>query len=91
MMDLPTIKTNLERTIEGKKIYLAQQKSALALSYLGPVPINGSDLATVAIIQMLELNIIELEKILQDVESCNPTWTPINCPYAKAETCHRVD
>ena len=40
---------------------------------------------------MLRVNIDELKRILQDLEQCRPDWTPFNCPYAEAETCHRMD
>lgn len=87
-MDIKTIKTNLERTIAGKVGYVKTLKSDLAC---GDHAITRE--AQITLIQMIELNINELRMILNDVEQCkdSPSWTPMNCPYAAAETCHRVD
>ena len=69
-MNLSTVITNLRNTIAGKEKMLAEYRSALALSHLGPTPIVGAELAVVATIEFLEINIAELKRILQDVESC---------------------
>ncbi len=69
-MNIQTVAENLRNTITGKEKMLAQQQSTLALSYLGPTPPVGAEMACVAIIQFLETNIDELKRILQDVESC---------------------
>ena len=37
---------------------------------------------------MLEINIAELKRILEDVEQCRPEWNVHSCPYT--ETCHRI-
>ncbi len=71
-MNLQTVITNLKNTIAGKEKYLTEQRSALALSHLGPAPIVGAELAVVATIQFLEINIAELKRILKDVEQCIP-------------------
>ncbi len=49
---------------------LAEYRSALALSHLGPTPIVGAELAVVATIEFLEININELKRLLADVEAC---------------------
>ncbi len=67
-MNKSTIIQNLKNTIEGKEKMLAQHQSALALSYLGPTPLPGSELAFVAIIKFLEVNLVELKNILKDVQ-----------------------
>ncbi len=69
-MNIQTVAENLRVTIAGKEALLAQQRSALMLSYLGPTPPVGAEMACVAIIQFLEINIDELKRILQDVEQC---------------------
>ncbi len=69
-MNIQTVATNLRNTIAGKEKMLAQQQSALALSYLGPTPPVGTEMAFVATIKFLEINIDELRRILQDVEQC---------------------
>jgi hypothetical protein len=75
-MNIQTVKTNLEKTIAGKELML---KGINDTTY-------GKIMA-----QFLEVNIDELKRILQDMEQCRPDWTPMNCPYAAAETCHRID
>ncbi len=89
-MKIETLKHNLEQTIAGKVAYLETAKSDLICGdYV------GGRMAQTAFIEMLTLNIDELRNILNDVELCiaagAPEWTPINCPYAAKETCHRVD
>lgn len=69
-MNIQTVAENLRNTIAGKEKMLWQQRSALALSYLGPTPPAGAEMACVATIQFLEINIAELKRILQDVEAC---------------------
>jgi hypothetical protein len=72
-MNIQTVVTNLRNTIAGKEKMLWQQRSALALSYLGPTPPVGTEMAFVATIQFLEINIDELKRILQDIEQCEPS------------------
>ena len=69
-MNIQTVAENLRNTIAGKEQMLAQYQSALACSYVGPTPLAGTEMAFVAIIQFLEINIDELKRILQDVEQC---------------------
>lgn len=69
-MNIQTVRDNLKKTIAGKEQMLVQQHCALALSHLGPIPIVGAELACVATIHFLEINIAELNRILQDVEQC---------------------
>ena len=69
-MNISIIRDNLKRTIAGKEKMLAEYRSALALSHLGPTPIVGAELAVVATIEFLEINISELKRILADVEQC---------------------
>ena len=67
-MNKSTIIQKLKNTIKGKEEMLAQHQCALASSYLGPTPLLGSELAFVATIKFLEINIVELKNILNDVE-----------------------
>lgn len=69
-MNIQTVAANLRKTIAGKEQMMGQYRSALMLSYAGPTPIAGGDLACFATIQFLEVNIGELKRILQDVEQC---------------------
>lgn len=69
-MNIYTVRENLKNTIAGKEKMLWQQRSALALSYLGPTPPVGAEMACFATIQFLEINIDELKRILGDVEAC---------------------
>ena len=69
-MNLQTVITDLRNTIAGKEKMLAEYRCALAASYLGPTPIAGTEMAFVATIKFLEINIDELRRILQDVEQC---------------------
>lgn len=69
-MNIQTVANNLRNTIAGKERMLAQYQSALACSYAGPTPPAGAEMACIAIIQFLEVNIDELRRILQDVEQC---------------------
>ena len=69
-MNIQTVRDNLKNTIAGKEKMLAQYRSALATSYAGPTPPPGAEMACIAIIQFLEVNIDELKRILQDVEQC---------------------
>jgi hypothetical protein len=69
-MNIQTVATNLRNTIAGKEKMLAQYQSALATSYAGPTPLPGAEMACIATIQFLEINIDELKRILEDVEQC---------------------
>jgi hypothetical protein len=69
-MNIQTVAENLRNTIAGKEQMLAQYQSALACSYAGPTPPVGAEMACIATIQFLEINITELKRILQDVEQC---------------------
>ena len=69
-MNIQTVAENLRRTIAGKEEMLAQQRSALVLSYLGPTLPGGAEMACIATIQFLEINLDELKNILWDVEMC---------------------
>lgn len=69
-MNIQTVKQNLRATIAGKEQLLAEHRCALAVSYLGPTPIAGTEMAFVATIKFLEINIDELERILADLEKC---------------------
>ncbi len=89
-MKIETLKKNLDQTIAGKVLYLETLKGDLICGDYA-----GGRMAQVAIIEMLTLNIKELRDILNDVERVvkagAPEWTPMNCPYAASETCHRCD
>ena len=69
-MNIETVRDNLRNTIAGKERMLAQYQSALACSYAGPTPPPGAEMACIATIQFLEVNIDELKRVLQDVEVC---------------------
>jgi hypothetical protein len=63
-MNIQTVATNLRKTIAGKEAYLARENEN-----------RKSEDAHVrmmayAVVKMLEVNIDELERILQDVEQC---------------------
>lgn len=89
-MKIETLRRNMEQTIAGKVNYLETLKGDLISG-----DYTGGRVAQVATIEFLTLNINELRNILNDVELCIsagvPEWTPMNCPYAAKETCHRVD
>ena len=69
-MNIQTVASNLRKTIAGKEKMLAQYQSALATSYAGPTPPPGAEMACIATIQFLEVNIDELKRILGDLEQC---------------------
>jgi len=63
-MNIQTVATNLKNTIAGKEAYLARENEN-----------RKSEDAHVrmmayAVVKMLEVNIDELRRILQDVEQC---------------------
>lgn len=61
-MQIETVRDNLIKTISGKENYLAKLQSRRSH--------KGDYYALFAVIEMLELNIEELKKILADVEKC---------------------
>ena len=83
-MDLQTVITNLRNTIAGKEEALALYESRRDIPRAA-----GDQMAIVATIEFLKININELKRILQDLEQCRPEWNVYNCPYT--ETCHRID
>ena len=85
-MNIQTVAQNLRNTIAGKEEALAVYESRKDIPRA-----LGDQMAIVATIEFLKINVNELKKILADVEQCGPDWTPMNCPYAEKETCHRVD
>ena len=84
-MNIHTVAENLRNTIAGKEALLANYSER---EQNGTYP---TTLMLRGMCDMLEININELRRILGDVEQCRPDWTPMNCPYAEAETCHRMD
>ena len=65
-MNIQTVKTNLEKTIAGKEQLLTKWQEFH--------PVESSDRSHKAtMVGMLELNIDELRRILQDVEQCEPS------------------
>lgn len=84
-MNIQTVALNLRNTISGKEKLLESWKTRTEEEWL-QAGVSYSSMR-----QMVEINIDELKRILQDVEQCRPEWSPFNCPYAAAETCHRVD
>jgi hypothetical protein len=64
-MNIQTVATNLRVTIAGKEKYLATLGNTRYMN-------DGAAMATEATRSMLEINIGELKRILQDVEQCLP-------------------
>jgi len=62
-MNIQTVASNLRNTIAGKEKYLSE-------IYEQREADKGDDLVSFVTAQMLEVNIGELKRILQDVESC---------------------
>ena len=62
-MNISTVAQNLRNTISGKEKYLAEWKNV--------DPVETADrIHRATIVGMLEVNIDELKRILQDVEVC---------------------
>jgi hypothetical protein len=64
-MNIQTVADNLRNTIAGKEKYLSEVYEQRKVS-------NGDDIVSFVTAQMLEFNIDELRRILQDVEQCRP-------------------
>jgi hypothetical protein len=64
-MNIQTVATNLRVTIAGKEKYRATLGNTRYMN-------DGAAMATEATRSMLEINIGELKRILQDVEQCLP-------------------
>jgi hypothetical protein len=66
-MNIQTVKTNLEKTIAGKEQLLKgiSEKSTAQLT-------DVADMYLMTMKHMLEINLTELKRILQDVEQCIP-------------------
>jgi hypothetical protein len=63
-MNIYTVRDNLKNTIAGKEKMLASTiKDPSGMS-------EGAQMAVIATRQFLEINIDELKRILQDVETC---------------------
>jgi hypothetical protein len=62
-MNIYTVRDNLKNTIEGKELLLAKWRK---VEFKSPEAANAMD----TMINMLELNISDLVKILADVETC---------------------
>ncbi len=62
-MNIQTVANNLRNTIAGKEKYLARLGNTRDMN-------AGAAMATEATRAMLEINIDELKRILQDVEQC---------------------
>jgi len=62
-MNIQTVATNLRNTIAGKEKYLATLGNTRYMN-------DGAAMATEAVRSMLEINLEELKRILQDVEQC---------------------
>ena len=65
-MNIQTVASNLRNTIKGKEAMLASHRAYLRSAGTS----GGENMAIYAIVQFLEVNIGELERILQDVELC---------------------
>jgi hypothetical protein len=72
MMNIQTVKTNLENTIAGKEKMLTQTQDTLSLYTSGVNKTADVEhlMALRATIEFLEINIGELKRILEDVEQC---------------------
>jgi hypothetical protein len=62
-MNIQTVAENLKKTIAGKEKYLATFGNTRYMN-------DGAAMATEAVRSMLEINLEELKRILQDVEQC---------------------
>lgn len=62
-MNIQTVAENLRNTIAGKEKYLSEVYEQRKVS-------KGDDIVSFVTAQMLEFNIDELKRILQDVEAC---------------------
>jgi cell fate (sporulation/competence/biofilm development) regulator YlbF (YheA/YmcA/DUF963 family) len=62
-MNIQTVAENLRNTIAGKEKYLSEVYEQREVS-------KGDDIVSFVTAQMLEFNIDELKRILQDVEQC---------------------
>jgi hypothetical protein len=67
-MNIQTVAQNLRNTIAGKEQALKEYNKALNVQ-IDPLEV-GERMAITATIEFLEINIAELRRILQDVESC---------------------
>lgn len=63
-MNIQTVADNLRATIAGKEKYLAASKESLIAED------SQVRLTALVMVQMLEINIAELKRILKDVEVC---------------------
>lgn len=79
MLDKTNLYSQLERArqdlktlLSEKSTMLAQQKCALAFSYLGPTPLEGSELACFATIKCLEIFVSDLERVLENLAKVTP-------------------
>jgi len=64
-MNIQTVAQNLRNTIAGKEKYLSEVYEQREVS-------KGDDIVSFVTAQMLEFNIDELRRILQDIEQCKP-------------------
>jgi hypothetical protein len=64
-MNIQTVRDNLLNTIAGKEKYLAECNNT-------ELTATADRIHRATIVGMLELNINELQRILQDVEQCIP-------------------
>jgi len=64
-MNIQTVRDNLKNTIAGKEAYLARLGNTRDMN-------DGAAMAVEATRDMLEINLTELKRILQDVEQCVP-------------------
>lgn len=62
-MNIQTVRNNLKNTIAGKEKYLSSLPNTRYMN-------DAAAMATEATRNMLEINIAELKRILQDVELC---------------------
>ena len=65
-MNIQTVASNLRTTIAGKEIQLAQWEAARSWKNADQQFVNET-------VQYLKINIDELQRILQDIEQCEPS------------------
>lgn len=62
-MNILTVRDNLKRTIEGKE-YMLQELQGMKFNEI------GKNIANDATIEFLKINLVELKRILYDIEDC---------------------
>lgn len=77
-MNISTVRDNLKNTIAGKEKMLTTLQARVGLERAGI-----DQVAFIATVNFLEINIAELQRILQDVEQCEPSLPGESNNYEK--------